>query len=522
MAETILVAGATGYVGGRLVPMLLSAGHKVRVYARNPAKLADRPWARHENLEIATGDIFEPDRLNAAIQGCTIVYYLIHSMTDPGDFSESDRRAAYNMVEALKCSAVKRIIYLSGITPHDIKVSPHLRSRDEVRRILSLGSVPITTLQASQIIGVGSASFEMLRYLADRLPFLIAPTWVDTKTQPISMSNVLVYLIEVMEHPETAGQTYDIGGPDIISYRDLLNIYTETASLPRRRILTFPGFPLWLVAAIIGLISPIPRPLAKALTEGMRNQVICKDNRILTIIPQNLLSVRQAVGRALGKTHRHEVDTSWLDAGMPAVPEWALTGDPAYTGGTLYSDSFRVLLNTSPDNIWPYLEKIGGETGWYSTSFLWKARGLMDRLVGGPGVQRGRRSQTGLRLGDCLDFYRVMEIRPQQRLLLLAEMRLPGEGLLDLSLIPAESGHIYLYINLYYRPHGILGHLYWLGVTPFHSLAFKGMLRAIVKEAGVPIIAKPERTTALPIQRPEASPKPADQKKRNNESNNVG
>lgn len=503
MADRILVTGATGYVGGRLAPLLLARGYKVRVFVRSRAKLDGRSWARHENLEIVQGDMLHEQDIRPALIGCSAVYYLIHSMAEPGDFSEADRHAAYAMASALQGSGVERVIYLSGVLPKGRNTSPHLKSRAEVGRILALGGVPLTILQACLIIGVGSASFSMLRHLVDRLPIMMTPRWVKNRTQPISMTNVLQYLTGVLEHPETSGQTYEIGGPDVVTYRELMDIYAASAGLKPRRIIPFPGLTPRLSACFVGLVTPVPFSLAKTLVDGLRSDVVCTDMRIQDIIPQELFPVRQAVSRALGRVRSRDVNTSWRDAGMPVVPEWLARGDPAYAGGVLYTDAFTVRLKATPEEIWPSIERIGGETGWYSQNALWKLRGLLDRLMGGPGVQRGRRSRDTVIVGDSLDFWRVMDVRPARRLLLLTEMRLPGEGLLDITLRPAAGSGLAdgtdITVSLYYRPRGMGGILYWHAVSPFHAMAFKGMLKAIAQETDKAMMMPPQRTAAPPL-----------------------
>ncbi len=497
----ILVLGATGYVGGRLVPLLLSRGYTVRVLARDTRKVKSRAWADHANLEIFQGNVHDKESIEKALEGVSIVYYLVHSMVDTHDFSQADRDAAYTVALALKNSGAQRVIYLSGIEPEDPLISQHLKSRAEVGRILELAGVPMTILRASQILGVGSASFEMVRYLVDRLPFMLAPRWINTKTQPISMSNVLEYLAGVLEHPETASQTYDIGGPSIVSYRELMDAYADAAGLPHRKMLLVPGFPLGMYSYLVGLATPVPPSLARALVEGLRNEVICKDTRIRKIIPQDLLTVPQAMARAVGRVRRNDVDTSWSDAGLPIVPEWVVAGDPAYAGGSLHTDAFSMRLLAKPEDLWDAIIRIGGEHGWYSNNLLWKTRGLMDRAMGGPGTQRGRRHSDELNIGDGLDFWRVLDIQKNHRLLLITEMRMPGEGLLDISLCPVTQQETDLTISLYFRPRGASGLAYWYAVLPFHYIAFTSMLKAIAAEVEKPIILKPHKVTALSLSR---------------------
>ena len=286
MQGMILVAGATGYVGGRLVPVLLGNGRKVRAFTRNEQKVRSRPWGNHEGLDVFKGDMFDPESVRRAVQGCSVVYYLVHSMEDQfRDFSVAERRAAYNMVRALKGRSDCRIIYLSGLLPDDAHLSKHLRSRGEVAEILSLSDAPLTTLRAAQLIGSGSASFEMIRWLVERLPIILTPKWTHVLTQPIGIADALGYLTGVLGHPETAGQTYDIGGPDVLSYADLFRLYAEVAGLHRRPLVPIPWFPLSLSAHIISLVTPIPEALAKPLIQGMRNQVICTEYRIGASIP---------------------------------------------------------------------------------------------------------------------------------------------------------------------------------------------------------------------------------------------
>ncbi len=500
MQQPILVAGATGYVGGRLVPLLLNKGYRVRALTRSVQKVRSRPWGEHKNLEIAQGDMHDPGSLRRAVEGCAAVYYLVHCMEEQHkDFRDADRRAAYNMVRALKMSSVRRLIYLSGLLPEDPNLSPHLLSRGEVADILCLADPPLTTLRAAQIIGSGSASFEMIRWLVERLPVMITPKWTRVRTQPISITDALNYLIGVLEHPETAGETYDIGGPDILRYKDLFRLYAEVAGLRKRLLIPIPFLSLNLSAAWVGLITPIPGALARPLIEGMRNEVVCAENRIRLIIPQELTPIREAIKLALGRMRQQNAPSSWHDAGLPAVPEWVQRGDARYAATAAYNDAYAIRLDAEPAEVWRPIVHIGGSTGWYSKNALWRLRGLMDTLAGGPGVHRGRRSAEELYVGDSLDFWRVLDIQPQKRLLLFTEMRLPGEGLLDLRINPRTSSDASqlgteLVLSLYFRPRGLPGRAYWHAVSPFHRIVFMGMLKAIADRIDKPVLHGPKRT----------------------------
>ncbi len=497
MEKPILVAGATGYVGGRLVPLLLGQGRLVRVFSRSVQKVRSRPWGGHGNLEIAQGDMHDLESVRRAVQGCGVVYYLVHSMeAGHRDFTDADRRAAYNMVRALKGAGVERLVYLSGLLPEDPEISAHLRSRGEVSEILSLSDTPVTTLRASQLIGAGSASFEMIRWLVDRLPIMITPRWTHVRTQPIAIRDALSYLVGVLDHPETAGQTYDIGGPDILSYKDLFDLYADAAGLRRRLIIPFPWVTLGLSASWISLVTPIPGALARPLIEGMRNEVICSENRIREILPLELSPLRLAMERALGRVREQSVESIWFDAGMPRVPEWVQRGDASYAGAAVYNDAYAIRLDATPEEIWRPIVRIGGTAGWYSKNILWRLRGLMDKIAGGPGIQRGRRSPEELCVGDGLDFWRVLAIEPQKHLLLFTEMRLPGEGLMDLLINPrGDSGPgTELVLSLHFKPRGLPGRAYWYAVSPFHRFVFMDMLRAIAERIGKPALSGPERT----------------------------
>ena len=509
--DPILVTGATGYVGGRLIPALLAAGYRVRAMGRNLAKMGCRPWAGHQRVELVQGDVLDLESLNQAASGCRAAYYLVHSMIAQKEkFVEADRRAAHNMVAAATTAGLERIIYLGGLAEaKDGTLSKHLKSRIEVADILQNGAVPTTDLRTPMILGSGSASFEILRYLVERLPAMTTPRWVRSLNQPIAIRNVITYLTGCLEHEETIGQTYDIGGPEILTYRDLLDIYAEEAHLPKRLIIPVPVLTPTLSALWIHLISPVPKSIALPLTEGLTSDAVCTEDRIQSIIPQTLLSCREAIRFALDRIKQEQVDTCWMDAGDLLEPEWAHCGDAEWAGGTIMTCGYRASIKATVDEVWQPVSQIGGKTGWYSGNFLWRMRGIMDRLVGGVGLRRGRRHPTEIGVGDALDFWRVLEVEAPQRLLLVAEMKTPGEALLEFQITPKANDQVELQMLSRFLPKGIFGILYWYVLYPFHQWIFYGMLKAIAKSINKPIASDPERftpklhtTCALPQEKP--------------------
>lgn len=506
---TVCVTGATGYVGGRLVPMLLEQGWNVRVLVRTPAKLLCRPWARHPRLTIARGDLDDACSLIPTLRGCDAVFYLVHSMnpavTGLKGFARADRAAASNMVRACDEARPGRLIYLGGLVPEGEKLSPHLQSRAEVATILAKGETPLTVLRAAQILGSGSASFEMVRYLVERLPVMITPRWVHNQCQPIAISNVLGYLAGCLDHPETAGQTYDIGGPDVLTYHELFDLYAEEAGLRRRIILPVPVLTPELSSHWLNLVTPIPYELAKPLVQGLRNRVVCAETRIRDIIPQDLISCREALRRALDRVREQSVPTCWTDAGRPAMPEWTTCGDAPYAGGDLLECAYAIHIDAPPEEVWKPIAAIGGETGWYQDNFLWRLRGILDKLAGGPGLRRGRRHPTEIGVGDALDFWRVIDVRPAERLLLLAEMKVPGDALLEFRLAPTAKGGTELWMLSWFLPRGLAGLAYWWALYPLHKRIFKGMLLGVARATGAAATREPWRlpprrefTCALP------------------------
>jgi len=493
-SEPVLVSGATGYVGGRLVPLLLKSGYRVRVLGRSLSKLTSRSWAKNTRIEIVQGDFLDYPSLEKAIEGCWAAFYLVHSMNPRHkDFAQADRNAARNMAKAASRAGLERIIYLGGLGIEGKHLSKHLRSRTEVAHILQSGDVPTTYLRAAMILGSGSVSFEMMRYLVERLPVMVTPRWVQNRVQPIAIRNVLGYLKGCLEHDGTVGRTFDIGGVDILTYRRLMEIYAEEAGLAKRWIIPVPVLTPRLSSYWIHLVTPVPSHIARPLAEGLRNPVICQENRIRSIIPEPLLTCRETIRLALGRVREACVETCWADAGPIPYPEWAQCGDVPYAGGTVMESGYRVVLDASPEKVWASITRIGGRHGWYSSRLLWALRGLMDRLVGGMGLRRGRPDPIRLRPGDPLDFFRVLEVREMKNLSLISEMRLPGEALLELRLYPLPEGGTEVQQLSRFLPKGIFGLVYWYVLYPFHQHVFKAMLTGIARSVGGRMVAGPNR-----------------------------
>ena len=479
-SERIIVIGATGYIGARLVPRLLNAGYRVRAVSRSLEKLQGCHWAKHQNVELMAADVLDSAALTAACADCQIAYYLVHSMnSQQKDFAEADRRAAGIMVAVSQAVGLKRIIYLGGLGEQSDDLSHHLRSRAEVSDILTSGAVPVTVLRAAMIIGSGSASFEILRYLVDRLPLMITPRWVRTPSQPIAVRNVLTYLIECLKKDETIGQTFDIGGPEVITYQQLMDAYAEEAGLGKRLVLPVPYFTPRLSSYWIHLVTPVPSYIARPLAEGLRNPAVCKESRIKELIPQELLDCRTAIKLAITCVQHQQVESHWTDAGAIPPAEWFHSQDPRWAGGTVYEDSRSLVVESTADDLWLPIIRLGGDTGWYYGNWLWKLRGLMDRMVGGVGMSRGRRHISDLKTGDALDFWRVAAVEPGKRLLLIAEMKLPGKAMLEFTIERLSDTKVRLIQTARFLPSGLTGMLYWWLVTPLHNLIFGGMLRGI-------------------------------------------
>jgi uncharacterized protein YbjT (DUF2867 family)/uncharacterized protein YndB with AHSA1/START domain len=494
--QTIAVLGATGYIGGRLVPILLERGWKVRAVGRNPDKLRCRPFAAHPDVELVRADVLDQAALTAALQGCHAAFYLVHSMY-PGvrDFESRDKQAALAMRDAARDAGLQRIIYLGGLGEPEENLSAHLKSRTEVGEILKSGPAELTWLRAAMIMGSGSASFEILRYLVDRLPAMITPAWVKSLCQPIAVTNVIDYLAGCLDVPQTAGRTFDIGGPDILTYRELFDIYARVAGLRPRLIIPVPVLTPRLSSYWIQLVTPVPSSLSRPLAEGLRNKVVCRENFIRELIPTRLLTAEETIARALDLTARREVETCWSDAGSVRVPEWIDCGDAPYAGGTVLESAHTVTIAATPARVWHVVVRLGGEKGWLFGDQLWKLRGLADKLLGGTGLRRGRRDPYELRPGDALDFWRVLVVEENKRLRLLAEMKVPGEALLQFDIAEERPGATRLTLRARFLPRGLWGIVYWYALAPAHGPLFRGMLMATAKNVGGSILSGPSTPT---------------------------
>ncbi|WP_236239378.1 SDR family oxidoreductase [Streptomyces sp. CC228A] len=482
-----LVTGASGYIGGRLVPELLEAGYRVRCLARSPEKLRDHPWAGR--VEVVRGDVTDERSLGEALRGADIAYYLVHALGTGRRFEDTDRRAARLFGQAAREGGVRRIVYLGGLTPAGVpeeRLSPHLRSRAEVGRILLGSGVPTAVLRAAVILGSGSASFEMLRYLTERLPVMVAPRWVRTRIQPVAVRDVLRYLVGSAELPPDVNRTFDIGGPDVLTYRGLMQRYAAVAGLPRRLIVPVPVLTLRLSSLWIGLVTPVPAGIARPLADSLRHEVVCREHDLARYVPDppgHPLGCDQALELALRQVREARVATRWSNAAVPGAPSDPLPTDPDWAGGTLYTDERERTVDATPQQLWRVIEGIGGDNGWYSFPLAWAVRGWLDRLFGGVGLRRGRRDAHRLRVGDSLDFWRVEEIDPGRLLRLRAEMRLPGLAWLEMYAEQDGRGRTRYRQRALFHPHGLLGHAYWWGVSPFHATVFGGMARNITRAA---------------------------------------
>ena len=483
----VLVTGATGYIGGRLVPRLLAAGHRVRCLVRTPSRLAGRPFSDHPELEVVAGDALDPSSLERALSGMEAAYYLIHSLAGgESGFAERDHAAATAFGEAAVRAGVRQVIYLGGLGEARDRLSPHLSSRQETGRALRATGAPVTEFRAAVIVGSGSLSFEMIRALVERLPVMICPRWVATRCQPIAIRDVLAYLVRALGRDDAIGRVFEIGGPDVLTYGDMMRGYAGLRGL-RRVLLPVPWLTPRLSSYWVDLVTPVPAAFARTLVEGMRNEVVVKDDTARTTFDVPTTPYLAAVSLALEHVEAGNVETDWTGA-FPAGPR---DGEVSLeeSEGRFFERRSR-LVAAPADVVFATFAGIGGRRGWYGSDFLWRARGWLDRLSGGVGMRRGRRHPDTLRPGDALDFWRVESVEAGHALRLRAEMRVPGRAWLVFEADPdaADAGRAHLRQTAVFEPRGLFGFLYWWALYPVHQVVFARLLKEIARhaEAGGP------------------------------------
>jgi uncharacterized protein YbjT (DUF2867 family) len=475
---TVLVAGATGYIGRRLVAELVAAGHRVRCLARTPAKLAAEPW--RAQVEVAPGDVLDRRSLDAAFDGVDVAYYLVHSIGADADWQARDRQAAENVRDAADAAGIAQLVYLGGLGDASAgELSPHLASRHEVGRVLASGRTPTTELRAAVIIGSGSTSFEMLRHLTEVLPVMTTPRWVETRVQPIAIRDVLAYLVGVLGRPEAYDRCFEIGGADVVSYRELMDRYASVAGLRKRVIIPVPVLSPRLSSWWVGLVTPLPADVARPLVDSLVNEVVVRSDAIDAVVPRDPIGSREAIELALQRVNELDVATRWTDAERrgrsPADP---MPTDPDWAGATVLVDHQTVRTSAAPDAVYRVITALGGDGGWLVGGWLWTVRGWLDLLVGGAGMRRGRRHPADLRVGDVVDFWRVEALEPGRLVRLRAEMRLPGDAWLEWS-IDGDPAGTTLVQRALFRPRGLWGRVYWYGIAPFHRFIFRPLAQRI-------------------------------------------
>jgi uncharacterized protein YbjT (DUF2867 family) len=474
----VLVTGATGYIGGRLIPRLLEAGVRVRAMGRTRERLAARSWSHQ--VELVEADVFRPDTLAQALQGVGTAYYLVHSLAGGPDFYERDRIAARHFAVAARAAGVEHIIYLGGLGDPEADLSQHLRSRQETGAVLRSTGIPVTEFRAAIIVGSGSLSFEMIRHLVERLPVMIAPRWVYTRIQPIAIRDVLAYLVAALDTPAARGRIVEIGGADILTYADMMLQYAAERGL-RRFILPVPVLTPALSSYWVHWMTPISAQVARPLIEGLRNEVVVRDPQAARLFPHiRPLTYREAIRRALARLKAGAIESTWSDALASSVtaPPVTLT---MHEG--MIVERRRHYVQAPPAQVFREVTTLGGERGWGYWDWAWQVRGWLDRLVGGVGLRRGRRDPLELRLGDALDFWRVEDLIPDRRLRLRAEMRVPGEAWLQFDVEPDPGGGSWLVQTAFFAPKGLAGLLYWYALYPIHAFVFAGMLAGLATRA---------------------------------------
>lgn len=477
----ILVTGVTGYIGGRLVPRLLDAGNAVRVMVRTaPERLAKRSWA--DEVEIVEGDVLQADSLVAVLEGVSVAYYLIHSMRSGDQFEDRDERAARDFGRIAAQQGVERIIYLSGLGDPDGDLSPHLRSRQRIGDVLRESGVAVTEFRAAVVVGSGSISFEMVRSLAERLPIMIHPRWTRNRIQPIAIRDVLAYLVATLEQPERHNQIIEIGGADVRTYGDMMTTYAKERGL-RRLVIPVPLLTPRLSSYWVHWTTPISATYARPLIEGAKNETIVRDESASELFPHiKPVDYVTAVRAALNRIDEGEVETVWNDAFVSSKLDKSWTSFIEEQG--MYIERRERTVNASPEAVFRAFTSLGGDVGWPDYQWLWKLRGLIDRAVGGPGLRRGRRHPTHLRVGDAVDFWRVEALKENRLLRLHAEMKVPGNAWLQYETVEGDAPNTAKLIQTaYFAPKGTFGFLYWWGVYPFHGPIFNQLADYVMVSA---------------------------------------
>jgi uncharacterized protein YbjT (DUF2867 family) len=468
-----LVFGASGYIGGNLVPELLRTGRRVRATARNVEVLEGRGW---DGAELVQADALDPATLSAALAGVDVAYYLVHSMAAGREFAAIDREAAQHFARAAAAAGVRRIVYLGGLIPPDPR-SQHLKSRAETGEVLRQGPVPVTEIRAGMIIGPGSAAYEVIRDLVNHLPVMVTPSWVRSRSTPIALPDLLAYLMAVAELPEAAGRILDAGGPEPVTYEEIMRCYGRLAGR-RPRILAVPVLTPRLSSYWLRFVTSVPTSVAQALVEGLEHDFIADDAALRALVPRRLMGLEESVRAAIEADRRHTVAARWLEGAIACRnyhPEYGFYAKRA--GATATGPA-------SPAAVFEVVCRIGGEEGWFYADGLWWLRRALDWLVGGPSFRRSRRHPTELRVGDVVDAWRVIALEPDRRLTLLMEMKAPGAGVLEFLVKPGPGGAgSSVNATAYWHPAGVPGLLYWHALVPAHLFLFRGLTRAIQRRA---------------------------------------
>jgi uncharacterized protein YbjT (DUF2867 family) len=471
----ILVAGASGYIGGQLIPRLQALGHHVVCLVRNPERLNGVRW---ESVEIRQADLLNPASLGGVMQGVDVAYYLVHSMADGVQgFIERDYTAAENFGAAAKAAGVKRIIYLGGLGERGNLISPHLEARQQVGDRLRSSGVPVTEFRAAIIIGSGSMSFEMIRYLTERLPILVTPKWITTLCQPIAIENVLDYLTLSLNESRSIGTIFEIGGPDVLTYEAIMWGYARARHL-KRKLVNVPLLSIPMLSIGADLVTPLPYPYLRILIEGLKSEVLARDPSAQELFGLKLTSYASAVKQALGFPGDGDVSAYWKGGNANLLP-----GKTHRDVEGVFIEQRRVETTASPEEVFNTFAGLGGKKGWYFGDWLWQLRGLLDRLAGGPGMRRGQRRKEGLQPGDVLDGYRVEFIEAGHMLRLRNEMKAPGPAWMQFEAIPGSSGKSMYIQTAFFAPRGVAGLAYWYALYPFHQIIFNGLSHAIVGRA---------------------------------------